>query len=149
MPRDTPPNDNTELDIKDTVSYLAQSGASYLKTKAELAAIEAKEAAAEIGQKASAGSKAAFFGIFAYALLIATIIGAGTRLIEGKIPQLEQYIGTWPIITAALFFLHIIIAVIFIDKLKKSGNNPLFPLTKSELEKDKQWLQEMKHNSES
>lgn len=149
MPLDTPPDDNTELDIKDTVSYLAQSGASYLKTKAELAAIEAQEAAAEIGKKAAAGSKAAFFGIFAYTLLIATLIGAGSNLLQGKIPQIEKYIGTWPIITGALFILHIIAAVIFIDKLRKAGKQPLFSLTKSELEKDKQWLQEMKHNSES
>jgi len=141
--------EHREKDIKDTVSFIAQSSADYLKVKAELASIEAKEASSILGQKAAAGSKAAFFGIFAYLLLIVTLIGAGSNLLKGRLPQIEEYIGTWPIITTALFIIHILGAVIFIDKIKKLGSQPLFQLTKNELEKDKQWLQEMKNNKES
>lgn len=149
MPPNQTDQDQAHIDIGDTVSFLAQSGGTYVKAKAELAAIEAKEAASQMGAKAAAGAKAAFFGVFAYIMLMATLIGVGTQLLQGHIPQLEEHVGTWPIVTTILFLLHIIIAVIFIDKLKKAGNTPLFTLTKSELEKDKQWLQEMKQNSGS
>lgn len=129
--------------------FLKDSGVDYIKVKAELAGIEAKEAAQYGAKKATTGAIAAFFGFIAYLLLLATLIGAGSHYLEGKVPQAEKYIGTWPLVALALMIIHGLVAFIYVDKLKRKTNKEFFTLTKAELQKDKLWLQEMKSNSEN
>lgn len=144
-----PAPDFREIKVTDTIAFLKESGGDYLKAKIELASIEAKEAAEVTARKVAAGIKLAFFAFFAYLLLLATLVGAGTQLLEGKINILEQHIGTWPVVTLGLFIVHLLLVVVFIDKLKAKSNEVLFAITKAELEKDKQWLQQLKANNES
>ncbi|SHJ82090.1 Putative Holin-X, holin superfamily III [Rubritalea squalenifaciens DSM 18772] len=142
-------NKQDTISIKDTVMFLKDSGVDYLKVKAELASLEAKEAAQYGVRKATIGAIGAFFGFIAYLLLLATVIGAGSHYLEGKVPQAEKYIGTWPLVALALLIIHALVAFICLDKLKRKTNQEFFTLTKAEIEKDKLWLQEMKSNSES
>lgn len=129
--------------------FLKDSGVDYLKVKAELAALEAKEAAQHGAKKAATGAIAAFFGFIAYLLFLATLIGAGSHYLEGKMPMAEKYVGTWPLVALVLVIIHAFVAFIYVDKLKRKTNKEFFTLTKAELQKDKLWLQEMKSNSES
>lgn len=133
--------------IKDTIEYLKDSGGDYIKAKAELASIEVKEATDEGIKRASLGAILAFFGLFSYVLLLATLVGVGSKLLEGNLTSLEQHIGTWPIVTLGLLIIHLLFVFIFLDKLKTAGKKTLFTHTKAELEKDKLWLQQLKSKS--
>ena len=138
-----------DFSIKDTVAYIKEEGAEYVKTKVELASIEAKEAAEITTRKAIAAGILAFFGILSYLLLIVSLIGACTKMLEGKMHNIEQHIGTWPIVTFGFFILHLLLVFIFLDKLKNAGKTPLFQHTLAELQKDKQWLQQIKSSNEN
>ncbi|MFC4994006.1 phage holin family protein [Rubritalea tangerina] len=148
MSDDTPPKH--EFTLKDTLEYLKDSGADYMRAKAELASIEAKEAAEESAKRAAIGAKLAFAGLFSYILLLVTLIGACTNLLEGKMMVIgEQHIGTWPIVTFGFFLIHLLCVFIFLDKLKTASKKVLFEHTVAELEKDKKWLEQIKANNEN
>jgi uncharacterized membrane protein YqjE len=149
MPISDPSPPESEFTIKDTLDYLRESGSDYLRAKAELASIEAKEATNEAIKRATLGGLLAFVGIFSYILLLATLVGVGSELLEGKMSGLEKFVGTWPIVTFGLFLVHLLFVFIFLDKLKTSSKKVLFSHTKAEIEKDKQWLQQIKTNTES
>lgn len=141
--------DESDFTVKDTLNYLKESGSEFVKAKAELAALEAKEAASEGVKKAINGVILLVLALFSYILLLASIIGAGSAILKGNLPAIEQHIGTWPIITLALLLLHLLGVFIFLDKLKNASKQAFFTLTKAELEKDKLWLQELKSKSKS
>ncbi len=149
MPQSDPSPPDREFTIKDTLDYLKESGSDYLRAKAELANIEAKEAANEGIKRATLGALLAFVGLFSYILLLATLIGVGSELLEGKLSSVEEIFGTWPIVTFGLFLVHLLFVFIFLDKLKTASKYVLFSHTKAEIEKDKQWLQQIKPNKES
>lgn len=152
MPHPDTSPDEREITIKDTLNYLKEAGGDYMKSKAELAALEAKEAASEGVNKAVKAVLLIFFALFSYILLLATAIGVGSKLLAGKISFLatvEQHIGTWPIVSFALLLIHLLFVFIFLDKLKNSNKKDLFTHTKAELEKDKLWLQQIKAKNES
>lgn len=149
MPPLPPDSSDSDITLSDTLAYLKDSGSDYLKAKAELAAIETKEAITHVSQKLSYGITIACFALFGYALLLATIIGAVSTWLEGKVEGLEKYVGTWPIVTFGLFLLHLLLVVIFLDKIKTKAHNACFAQTKAELKKDQLWLQQMKQNKEN
>lgn len=138
----------SEFTIKDTLDYLKESGSDYLRAKVELASIEAKEAASLGVKRAALVAQLAFVGLFSYILLLATLIGVGAKLLEGELSVIEGYVGTWPIVTFGLLLLHLLFVFIFLDKLKTASKKALFTHSKAELEKDKQWLQQIKPNKE-
>ncbi len=149
MQESDPSPPEREFTIKDTLDYLKESGSDYLRAKAELASIEAKEAANEGVKRATLAGLLAFVSLFSYILLLATLIGVGTKLLEGKLSSVEECVGTWPIVTFGLLLLHLLFVFIFLDKLKTASKKVLFSHTKAEIEKDKQWLQQIKPNKES
>lgn len=144
MSNPEPSPEERAFSIKDTIDYLKDSSGEYLKAKAELASIEVKEATDEGIKRASLGAILAFFGLFSYILLLATLVGVGSKLLEGKLSSIEQHVGTWPIVTFGLLIIHLLVVFIFLDKLKTAGKKALFTHTKAELEKDKLWLQQLK-----
>lgn len=149
MQQPDPTPEDHDFTIKDTLHYLKSSSSEYVQAKLQLAAIEAKEAA-NAGVKTAVNAVILLvLALFSYALLLASIIGAGAKLLEGKIPALEQHIGTWPIITLALMLLHLLFVFVFLDKLKSAGKKAFFTHTKAEIEKDKLWLQQLKSSSKS
>ena len=149
MQQSDPSQDESDFTIKDTLTYLKESGSEFVKAKAELAALEAKEAASDGIKTAINGAILLVLALFSYILLLASIVGVGAKLLEGNLPAVEQHIGTWPIITLALLLLHLLGVFIFLDKIKSAGKKAFFTLTKAELEKDKLWLQELKSKSKS
>ncbi len=138
-----------ECSIKDTLEYLKESGGDYIKAKAELASLEAKEAADEGVKRALTGAILAFVALFSYILFLVTLTGVCSKLLEGKLKVVEQYVGIWPIVTFGLFLLHLLFVFIFLGKLKTLSKKALFTHTKAELEKDKQWLQQIKSKNVS
>lgn len=138
-----------DFSIKDTIAYIKDEGGEYVRTKVELASLEAKEAGEITAKKATYGGVLVFFGLFSYILLLVTLIGAITKLLEGKIQVVEQYVGTWPIVTFGFLIIHLLVVFIYLDKLKSVGKVTLFKHTLAELEKDKQWLQQIKSSKES
>ena len=83
------PQDESDFTIKDTLNYLKESGSEFVKAKAELAALEAKEAASEGIKKAIYGAILLVLALFSYILLLVSIVGAGATLLEGKLPSLD------------------------------------------------------------
>ncbi|MFC5051493.1 phage holin family protein [Rubritalea spongiae] len=144
-----PGSQERDISMKDTINYIKDEGGAYFKTKVELASIEAKEAAEITAKKAKFGGILVFFALFSYILLLVSLIGAFTKLLEGKVHTVEQYIGTWPIVTFGFLILHLLVVFIFLDKLKNVEKVTLFKHTLAELEKDKQWLQQIKSSNKS
>ncbi len=131
------------------LQFLKNSSSNYLSAKAELTGIEAKQAAEILAQRIGLFIKLAFFGFFAYAFFWISVIGIASKLLEGKLPTIEEHIGTWPIVILMCFVLHLLLVFIFIDKVKSHNMIELFKFSKEELTKDKLWIQQMSSRDEN
>ena len=123
---------------------LKSSLSSYLAARAELAAIEAQEAAKWAGTQAKLGGTGAFLLIFFYITFLAALIGILGGLLSQALPQEGALaaIGGWPWIALGIALIHGIIAVILLKKAAKNKADRLFFHTRAELQKDKTWMQD-------
>ena len=71
------------------------------------------------------------------------MIGVGSVLLSGKLGAISEMNAEWMLMVTVVLILHIIAVLIILTKLKQKGS-PLFPMSKAELRKDKQWLEEEK-----
>ncbi|WP_018969264.1 phage holin family protein [Rubritalea marina] len=142
---DTP----VKFSLKELIQFLKESSGNYLSAKSELASIEAKEAAEIMAHRVGLFIKLAFIGFFTYALFIAGLIGVVTKLLEGKLANVEQYVGTWPVAVFLVLLVHLLGLFILLDKVKSSQKKELFKYSKEELEKDKLWIQQMASKEEN
>mgnify|MGYP000330185700 CR=1 FL=1 len=131
--------------LKQAAMSLKDSSLGYVQAKSELAAIEVKEAAIYAKQKLSIGIVTAFFGIFSYALFL--ILAYGVILQFGgkylsKISNIIVLNNSNTLLLLMMFF-HLFLFLIYLVKLSKKPQEELFSLTKSEFQKDKQWLAEI------
>ncbi len=137
-----------ENGLKETVLSLKESGLGYIKSKTELAAIESKEAAVYAKKKISLAVMTAFFGFFTYAVFLilahSIILKFGVSFLR-KIQQILPLTGS-QIILLAMFLFHLFFLLIYLVRLSKKPKEELFALTKSEMKKDQQWLNEMNNN---
>lgn len=139
--RDTEPHEG----LKQAAMSLKDSSLGYIQAKTELAAIEAKEATTFAKQKISLGIVTAFFATFSYALLLILAYGIilqypGKYISNiSKITTLNDSNAVILLMMVFNFFLFLI----YLVKLRKKPQEELFSLTKSEFQKDKQWLAEI------
>jgi len=147
---DTESNKETvpKFSLAELIEFIKDSAGNYLIAKAELTSIEAKEAGEVMAERIGLFIKVAFVGFFTYILMLVALIGIGTKLLEGTMAPIEEHIGTWPIVALILLILHLLLLFIFIDKLKSSSRIELFKISKEELQKDKQWIQQIASRTE-
>lgn len=143
---------NASLDgIVQTAISLIDSSLGYLQAKTELAAIEAKEAAAYAQKKIIAGIITAFFATFSYVLFLFLAYGiilqfAGQFI--SKVSSITTLNDSNTVILLLLLF-NLLLFLMFLLKLSKKPHEELFSLTKSEFQKDKQWLAEINQTHEN
>lgn len=151
-PIDSASNDSAPHDgLKQAAMSLKDSGLSYMQAKTELAAIEAKEAASFAKKKISIGIITVFFGIFSYALFLLLAYGVILQFASKQITQISNIITLNESNTILLFMMifHLFLFLIYLVKISKKPQEEFFSLTKSEFQKDKQWLAEINHTNEN
>ncbi len=139
--RDTAPHEG----LKQAAMSLKDSSLGYMQAKTELAAIEAKEAATFAKQKISVAIVTAFFATFSYALFLFLAYGVILQYADkfiSKISKITTLTESNTVILLMMIF-NLFLFLIFLVKLSKKPQEELFSLTKSEFQKDKQWLAEI------
>ena len=132
------------LSLRDAVNILKGSAGDYFAARRELLQMEAKEASQFLGKKLILALVLLILGFFTYVLFWGTLITMGAHYLEGSFGGLGEAIGDWPCVAILVIKLHILVLLILVAKLKKKADFELFSVTKSELQKDKQWLEENK-----
>ena len=131
--------------LKQAAISLKDSSLGYIQAKTELAAIESQEAASYAKKKISIGIITAFFGIFSYALFLLLIFGMIQQFADKYVSKISKIItlnNSNTVILLMMLF-HLLLFLIYLVKLSKKPAEEFFSLTKSEFQKDKQWLAEI------
>ncbi|YCM44897.1 phage holin family protein [Verrucomicrobiaceae bacterium 227] len=142
--RQNPTPSGAEPGLKEELSSFTNGVKSYVGARAELLAIEAKEAAGILGRKAGLGGLAAFFLLFGYLLLLVFGIGLIGQLLS---PDVSVDLRGWVGATLILAGFHILVGIISLVAQKRTKIGPeLFEVTRAELKKDQEWLNNGKEN---
>ncbi len=139
------PQASQDNGVKDAISSLKNSSLDYLQSKSELAVIEAKEAAEITKKKISLGVVTGFFALFTYTLFLILAHSILLKFTASYLALLGKYIplDNHQLILLSFLIIHLIILLRCVSKLNKNSPVELFALTKSEIQKDKQWLKQM------
>ena len=127
-----------------TQTSFQQNVVNFLSARAELASIEATEAAEHVAKKLISGIALAFCAFFTWSLLLASLTGLLAPFIDQALGEKANQLPGWAIILLIWAILHGIAGYLFFSKLKKKPATPLFELSLKELELDKQWLKKNK-----
>ena len=108
-----------------------------ISTRADLIRLEAKDAARQGSNKVARIIAAVLCITFGWSLLLAGGIGALSHL------------AGWPWFWTALAIgaMHIVGAVILLRK--SSGHAPLFPVTRAEFQRDREWIENLQKHPKS
>ncbi len=117
----------------------------HLKARAELLAIETREAGEVVARKGSLALITATFLFFGYALVLATVIS----LVGEWMESLSEHLSGrgWQLTALATGFLHFLFALAVFRKLKRNRDLTLFEFTRAELNKDREWLNKSKNSA--
>jgi len=138
-----PPEQEQPLSLKESLTFFKQSVSENMAVKKELLALEAKEAAFVLQKKLVAAVLLIVVALFSYLLFWVLVIGLGSVLLSGNLGIISEKGAEWILVGGIVFLGHVIAGLIFMLKLKQREGE-LFVMTKAELKKDKEWLQENK-----
>ena len=117
----------------------------HLKARAELLALEASEAREILIRRGSLMVAATILLVFAYALVLVTVISLLGRWVESLCSQLNG-LG-WQITALVAGFLHLTLSLLLFRRLKRKQELNLFEFTRAEIKKDGEWLNQGKKSS--
>jgi len=121
-------------------AHISKDLSDFIAARAELASIEAKEAAQYAAAKTTHGIILGICAFFTWVLFLAglaTMLAPPiTRLLTDNA---ESLIG-WIVVLIILSLSHAAGALIFFNKLKQKPSSPLFELSLQEIQHDKQWI---------
>lgn len=137
--------------VKHAAISLKDSSLGYIQAKAELAAIEAKEASVFAKKKLSIALVTLFLSIFTYAIFLVFVYGFILQSAAKPLASVASNIGlnSSNIVLLLMLLSHLIILTFCVIFLGKKPEEELFALTKSEFQKDKQWLAEINQSNEN
>ncbi|MGC6580742.1 MAG: phage holin family protein [Akkermansiaceae bacterium] len=121
------------------MASFARSAGSYLQARAELFAIEGGEAAEIIRKRFLKTIIALGFLATSYLILLITGIAMGGAFLAEKA---DGALANWTGVALVVAILHLFIGLILLGKSRKKNTTPLFEYTRSEWEKDQQWIQQ-------
>jgi len=136
--RQKPTPTGSEPGFKEELASFTNGLKSYVGARAELLAIEAKEAAGILGKKAGLGGLAVFGLIFGYLLLLLFGVGIIGQLLNPTTSvDLRGWVGGALILAVGHLFAGLVLLVV--QRHTKIGTE-LFEATRAELKKDQEWL---------
>lgn len=127
--------------IKESTSTLKDAVRDYAAARVELISIESKEAAKVGSERITKGIAAAVLLLFAWACFLTALILVGEKL-TSQLPEGLQRIGGGALAALILAIIHAIGAFPLLKAAKRKLAQPLFEYTKSELKKDREWLEQ-------
>ncbi len=133
-----------DSDYPRPVSNMKNSISSFLAARAELAAIEAKEAAEFATKKVIQLILLAGSAFFLWCLVLAALTGIFAPIASGLLEGHTPWLPGWCAVILALAIIHALIALICVYLLKSKPREALFALSRQELENDKKWLKKNK-----
>ena len=113
----------------------AKAAAEFVSSRIELIRLEAEQAGTQLARKAAFLAACIICVVMVWLLLSAGLIGLITSLSGGRVP----WYGAAMILAA----LHLVGGVFAVMQLRKPVA-PTFPLTRNQLAKDKEWLEQIK-----
>lgn len=124
----------------ETAGGLKSALSGFIAARKELLAIEAKEAAGFAAKKATLAVVLALCGFFVWCLVLVAVTGIAAPLADSLISGGVDWLPGWCAVLLALALLHALAALVCVLLLRKKPADPLFALSRRELENDKQWL---------
>ena len=112
----------------------------FLAARAELASIEAKEAAGFAAKKTVLAVVLGLCLLFTWILILAAATGALAPVMDRLITDEHSWLPGWVAVLFIFALVHLKVAFICLFFLKKKPHSPLFELSRQEIQKDKQWL---------
>ena len=139
---DPSPESDKEGASGESAQQFREGLGDHLKARAELLAIETREAGEVVARKGSLALITATLLFFGYALVLATIVSLVGEWVESLSGQLTG--RGWQLTALAAGFLHFLFALALFRKLKRNRDLTLFEFTRAELNKDREWLNKSK-----
>lgn len=124
---------------RDSLGELCRGLNEHLKARAELLGIETGEAASFLARKAACAIAAAILSGIAYAVVGIALVSLLGRWLEASWPDTFAGLG-WQLVALAAGVMHLLAALVLFRRLKGKPARPLFEFTRSEIQKDRQWL---------
>lgn len=144
-PRPSPPPGD---EAQDSPSSFGARLHTYITARAELLAIETREAAQVLGRKAVLAAGLAAAAFFAYALILVGVVSLLGRCLAALWPAAFEGTG-WQIVAIVAGCAHLAAAALFVVMIRRGADPPFFEYTRSEFRKDNEWLQRNQSSKES
>ena len=141
------PDEDNEPGVRGTFASLADGLRQYLQARGELLSIESREAGQVAARKGVLGAILAAAVFLAYGLLLAAAVSLAGYWLGGILPGEWSQFG-WQTAALAAAVLHLVIAAACFRALRKQPDQPLFEVTRSEFQKDRQWLNDQQTGNE-
>jgi uncharacterized membrane protein YqjE len=133
------PDGDEPSGVRGTFASFAQGLQQYLAARGELLAIESREAGRIAGRKGILAAILAAALFFAYSLLLVAAVSLAGHWLALLLPDSWSQFG-WQAAAVTAALLHLGVAAACYRTLRKPSQQPLFEVTRSEFEKDRQWL---------
>lgn len=121
---------------------LKSSLAGYLAARAELFSLEAKEASQVASDKAKQGITGALLLIIGYLCLLAALCGFLGAVVDRALSGGPFIVAGWACVSLVFALCHLALGRIYLKKASKRTGQELFPYTKAELQKDREWMKD-------
>ncbi|NNC89659.1 MAG: phage holin family protein [Akkermansiaceae bacterium] len=121
---------------------------TYLQARLDLFALESKEAAGVVARQGVLGVLLALAAFFAYVLILAAAVSLLGQWLASAWPDAFATVG-WEVAALGFGLLHVLAAAAFFLLLRRKPDPPLFEYTRSEFQKDREWLHERQSSKKS
>lgn len=133
--------------LREGIIFFKDALTEYLSARKELFQIEAREVSSFLFKKVVLFVCLLFLLSFSYLLFWLVCISALANVLEHLLKETAAWlhiIGFWPLIALCVLVFHCAVIFHLIKYLRVAADFTMFEITRSELQKDKQWIEEIK-----